>query len=305
MKIDLDALRAAHPVASVAASVVNLKRSGNELVGLCPFHGEKSPSFYIFAGGQRFHCFGCGASGDVLDFVMAFHGVRLREAAEMITGGNLPVAPASPTPRVRPEAEDDRDTTAEARTIWDAAIALAGTPAEAYLRRRGITMNLPACLRFSRIRYGSRGPLHPALICAITGKAGDLVGIQRTYLTEDGSKAAFEKVKLSLGRIRGGAIHLGPAAASMLVTEGLEDGLTLAQALGRSVWVAAGTSMLPAMSFPASVRAIVIGADGDAPGETAAQKAAEAYTARGRAVRIMRPAAPYKDFNAELMAVKP
>lgn len=304
MKIDLDALRAAHPVASVAGSVVNLKKSGNELVGLCPFHGEKRASFYIFAGGLRFHCFGCGASGDVIDFVMKLHDVRLREAAEMITGGNLPMTSAPPVPRDRNPKDGDRDTMAEARAIWAAAIAITGTPAEAYLRRRGITMELPPCLRFSRICYGSRGPLHPALICAIEGKAGDLIGIQRTYLTDGGSKAAFEKVKLSLGHIRGGAIHIGPASASMLVTEGLEDGLTLAQALGRSVWVAAGTSMLPAISFPSLVRAIVIGADGDAPGEVAAQKAAEAFAARGRAVRIMRPTPPYKDFNAELMGTR-
>lgn len=218
----------------------------------------------------------------------------------MITGGNLPVMTGLPAVRVRQDADSDRDTIGEARSIWDGGIAVVGTPAEAYLRRRGIVMDLPSCLRFSRIRYGSRGVLHPALISAITGPGGDLVGIQRTYLTEDGGKAAFEKVKLSLGRVRGGAIHLGPASDTMIVTEGLEDGLTLMQALTRSVWVAAGTSMLPAMAFPDTVREIVIGADGDAPGEAAARKAAGAFAATGRAVRMMRPTPPYKDFNAEL-----
>lgn len=219
----------------------------------------------------------------------------------MITGGNLPVMTGPPAARFRQDTDSDRDTIVEARSIWEGGIAVGDTPAEAYLRRRGILMNLPPCLRFSRIRYGSRGVLHPALICAITGAGGDLVGIQRTYLTEDGSKAAFEKVKLSLGRVRGGAIRLGPPSVSMIVTEGLEDGLTLMQALGQTVWVAAGTSMLPAMSFPDAVREIVIGADGDSPGEAAAQKAAAAFAATGRAVRIMRPTPPYKDFNAELM----
>lgn len=300
MKIDLDAIRADHPIASVAGSAVVLKRSGDELAGLCPFHQEKGPSFYVYANGRRFHCFGCGAGGDVIDFVRALHGVSLREAADMITGGNLPVMTGPPMARVRDESGSDRDTTAEARDIWAGGIAVAGTPAEAYLRRRGITMDLPSCLRFSRIRYGSRGVLHPALICAITGPSGDLVGIQRTYLTDDGGKAAFEKVKLSLGRVRGGAIHLGPPSDTLIVTEGLEDGLTLMQALTRSVWVAAGTSMLPAMMFPKTVREIVIGADGDAPGEAAARKAAAAFAAIGQAVRIMRPTPPYKDFNAEL-----
>ncbi len=305
MKIDLDAIRANHPIPSVVGSSVILKRSGTELSGLCPLHQEKGPSFYVFANGERYHCFGCGAGGDVLDLVMALHRVSLREAADMITGGNLPVMTGPPTVRVRQKADAERDTTAEARGIWHSSTATAGTPAEAYLRRRGIMIDLPSCLRFSCIRYGLRGVLHPALICAITGPGGDLVGIQRTYLTEDGSKAGFNKVKLSLGRVRGGAIHLGPASDSMIVTEGLEDGLTLMQALSRSVWVAAGTSMLPAMSFPRDVREIVIGADGDMPGEAAARKAAAAFAATGRAVRIMRPMPPYKDFNAELMGQRP
>lgn len=56
------------------------------------------------------------------------------------------------------------------------------------------------------------------------------------------------------------------------------------------------------MAFPEAVRAIVIGADGDEAGRVAAKKAAEAYAARGLAVRIMYPARGYKDYNAELEA---
>ena len=63
--------------------------------------------------------------------------------------------------------------------------------------------------------------------------------------------------------------------------------------------------MMPAMIFPDVVRAIVIGADGNAPGEAAAKKAAEAYAKAGLSVRIMRPTPPFVDFNAELMGVRP
>ena len=109
------------------------------------------------------------------------------------------------------------------------------------------------------------------------------------------------EVKLSLGRVAGGSVQLGGPVASLVVTEGLEDGLTLAQALGRSVWVSVGTSMLPRMEFLDTVKSVVIGADGDTPGETAATKAAHAFAASGRKVRIMRPSPGFKDFNAELM----
>ena len=52
------------------ASYVNLKRAGSNYQGLCPFHSEKTPSFTVFPGTETFHCFGCGAGGDVISFVM-------------------------------------------------------------------------------------------------------------------------------------------------------------------------------------------------------------------------------------------
>ncbi len=96
-------------------------------------------------------------------------------------------------------------------------------------------------------------------------------------------------------------MRLSPAAASLIATEGLEDGLSLLQQLGRPVWVAAGSSMLPAMQLPAVTRSVIIGADNDDAGKRAAQVAAEAFTAGGRRVRILRPDAAYKDFNAQLI----
>lgn len=62
--LDLDAIREAHPLPVVAGAVIKLKRAGNELVGCCPFHPDKSPSFTVFNGGRRYHCFGCSADGD-------------------------------------------------------------------------------------------------------------------------------------------------------------------------------------------------------------------------------------------------
>ncbi len=206
--------------------------------------------------------------------------------------------------------------------IVKASVPIEGTPAAIYLRSRGIVIDLPHTLRFARLpapkiegngvlAANGAGPL-PTLIAIVTDVAGELVALQRTYLTENGRKAATKatdtdrkpKVKYSLGNVIGGSIQLGPPSASILVCEGLEDGLTLAQGLGRSVWVAAGTSMMPAMIFPPAVRSVVIGADGNAPGEMAAQKAAEAYTGSGLSVRIMRPTPPFVDFNAELMGVR-
>lgn len=308
-------IRDRFPLSGVASRAgVKLHRAGNELKACCPFHADRTPSFTIYADDRRAHCFGCGWSGDVLDFVQQAYGVKLLGAIEMLDGGALREleqqrAPAKPKTDMRPVAQ----------RIVNGSVPIEGTPAAVYLRSRGITMDLPHTLRFARLAppqiegnglLAANGPDPlPALVAIVTDAGGQLLGLQRTYLTEDGRKAAVKvtdtdrkpKVKYSLGNVVGGAIQLGPPSASMLVTEGLEDGLTLAQALGRSVWVAAGTSMMPQMIFPDVTRAVVIGADGDDAGAAAANKAAVAFAAAGLATRIMRPTPPFKDFNAELM----
>ena len=296
--LDLEALRRANPLPSIVGASVMLSRAGGEWKACCPFHEDRSPSFTIFASGERFHCFGCGATGDVLDFIQRAHGVGLRDAADMLAGGEVPTARFAPAARA-----DKPERLEEARSIWRNAVPATGTPAEAYLRARGLVLPIPASIRFARLPYGAKGPLHPCLVACVASAGDQLMGIQRTYLNAAGTgKAAVPKPKLSLGRVSGGAIRCAPAACELIVCEGLEDGLSLQQELGAAVWVAAGASMLPAMQFPALVRAIVIGADGDVAGEMAARKAAEAFSAKGLAVRIMRPATGFKDFNEQLAA---
>jgi len=306
-RLDLDAIRAAHPLPVVAGAVVKLKRAGNELVGCCPFHQDRSPSFTVFDGGNRFHCFGCSADGDVLDFVQRLHHVTLPQAAEMLCGGSMP--------RVEmrsPPSAPGRETVEEARTIWTSATDASCSPVSSYLAARGIMIAIPSAIRFARLRYGKKGPTHPCMIALVTDVGGRPIGIQRTYLNAAGTgKAAVPKPKLSLGHVRGGAIRLaadiaryqtvfpGPITGLML-TEGVEDGLSLMQMHGGSAWAAAGAGMLAAMRLPSVISSVIIGADADATGRDAAQKAAEAFRAAGRTARIIYPLAPAKDFNEEL-----
>lgn len=316
LRAALDRIRNGFSLSAVAERAgLKLHRAGDEWKACCPFHKERTPSFTIYAGDRRFMCFGCGAQGDVFDFMQHAYSVGLIEAARMLDSGALGTI-ETPTATERPH----KDWSRLVARIWGAAKPIAGTPAELYLRNRAIDMDLPDCLRFARLPpptiegnglLAANGPDPlPTLVAAVTGPDGSLVAIQRTYLTGDGHKAAVvateqdrkPKVKYSLGNVRGGAIRLGPASASIVVTEGFEDGATIAQSLGRSVWVAAGTSMLPHMLFPDAVRAVVIGADGDEPGRVAAEKAATAYVERGLSVRITPPPPPHKDWNDWLQA---
>ncbi len=67
-------------IVQIIGEVVDLKKSGVRHLGLCPFHGEKTPSFSVHGGQQFFHCFGCGESGDVFSFMMKYHNLTFPEA---------------------------------------------------------------------------------------------------------------------------------------------------------------------------------------------------------------------------------
>ena len=298
---DIDEIRRNNPLPAIAGAVLKLRRSGNEWTACCPFHNDRSPSFTIYDGGKRFKCFGCGASGDVLDFVQAVHKVDFVGALNLLGGGSLPtVALHQSLAGYERDGKDDR--TPEALAIWEAAQPATGTPAEAYLRMRAITMPLPPSIRFTRLRYGKAGQQYPALVALVQNVAGEPIGIQRTYLNATGTgKAAVPKPKLSLGSIRGGAVRLGEPSGRLMVCEGLEDGLTLAQQLGGAVWVGAGTSGMAALQLPAHITSVVIGADADDAGDKAANEAGQRFAAAGFGVKIIRPSAPFKDFNAELL----
>ncbi len=76
----IEEIKYRNEIEEVISGYVTLKRAGSNLVGLCPFHSEKSPSFTVFTGTKSFYCFGCGAGGDVISFVMRTENLDYREA---------------------------------------------------------------------------------------------------------------------------------------------------------------------------------------------------------------------------------
>jgi len=295
-RIDFDAARSV-ALSSVIGSSVALKRFGREYRGLCPFHGEKTPSFYVNDEKGFYHCFGCGAHGDAIDFIVETAGGSIREAAEMIAGAAYPIIQR---PAVQLEPEPDRS--AEAEAIWTNAVTADGTVAAAYLANRALHGPVPTSLRYARLRYGTSGPLHPVMVALIVNRFGDPQGVQRTYLTDKGRKLDVAKPKLSLGRVCGGSIRMAPATDEVALTEGAEDALSLQRMSGVPTWAAAGAGMMPSVSLPDSIHSVIIGADADEAGERSAQAAGNVFAEQGRWARIIRPKSGHKDFNAELMA---
>lgn len=77
-------LKMRNDITEVVSSYVNLKRRGRNMVGLCPFHGEKTPSFNIYTENGSFYCFGCGAGGDVITFIMKIENLDYIDAVKFL-----------------------------------------------------------------------------------------------------------------------------------------------------------------------------------------------------------------------------
>src|SRR5579883_3516052 len=98
----LEELRARTPLAAVIGRKVRLARSGRQWKGCCPFHGEKTPSFNVYD--DHFHCYGCGAHGDAISFVMQSQGASFPEAVAALAaeaGLELPAPGAEESEKTR------------------------------------------------------------------------------------------------------------------------------------------------------------------------------------------------------------
>ena len=84
MGSDLDEIKNRLDIVELVSDYVTLKRAGQNYKGLCPFHGEKTPSFMVSPQKQIYHCFGCGAGGDIFSFIMKHEGMEFRDAMELL-----------------------------------------------------------------------------------------------------------------------------------------------------------------------------------------------------------------------------
>jgi DNA primase len=133
-------------IVDVVGRSVQLKKGGANLMGLCPFHGEKSPSFSVSPTKQFYHCFGCGKNGNVISFLMDYAGMTFVEAVHDLAkdvGMQVPQDDASPQDRAREQALRERQNTLSS-VLQQASDAyrkfLKDAPrAVAYLKGRGLS----------------------------------------------------------------------------------------------------------------------------------------------------------------------
>ncbi|MGD0104320.1 MAG: toprim domain-containing protein [Rhodopila sp.] len=274
-------------------------------------HNNKGRSLYVCLSGSSA---GRGAAGNWTDSATGQHGdlldlIRLNRGFDSLratldearTFLRLPRAtPQShqpPAPAGSPEA---------ARRLWACSHPIAGSMAEVYLRARGIAnaTDLPALRFHPACWYRPDGEasrqIWPALIAAITDADGAVTGIQRTWLSRDGSdKAPLATPRRALGHLLGNGVRFGLARDALAAGEGVETMLALRMALPELPMIAATSAgHLAALSFPPGLRRLTIARDNDAAGRAAVRRLTDRATAAGIGVRVLTPAT--NDFNTDL-----
>lgn len=288
--------------AETIARALGGHRAGATWMARCPVHEDRSPSLSISVGGGGKVLVRCHAGCDQRDLIAA-----LQERGLWPTTGRLLGIARKPRRRIA-EARDAEGIrrSAAALAIWQASQAAEETPVATYLYSRGLDLPALPVLRFHTGLKHLSGGIWPAMVALVThGDTGSPIAIHRTFLARDGGgKAPVDPAKMMLGPCRSGVVRLGEQGAVLMVGEGIETCLAAMQATGTTAWAALSTSGLRSLDLPGDIRNVIVLADGDGPGEAAAQDCARRWKREGRGVRIARPPQGM-DFNDLLKARNP
>lgn len=161
----IEEIRSRNDILQVVGEVVQLKRAGRNYFGRCPFHNEKTPSFSVNQQKQIFHCFGCGAGGNVLTFVMQYHNMSFMEALRFLAdraGISLPEPERSSEEKSREEHRDilRKIQKNAAGYFYYLLRQPAGEAALRYLRERELS---DETIRNFGLGFAGRGGLYPYL----------------------------------------------------------------------------------------------------------------------------------------------
>ena len=282
--------------------LANIQGAPPRTSGSCviELRGDRAGDWHDFDGNQ-----GGGPLSTLENGVHLSDRPLFAYAADMV--GWTPTAPARQGPP--PAAKPERDASREIAFIQSHAVPITGTPAEAYLQRRGLSVPADADLLFHpdlthwETRTGFLG-----MVALVRDAAGKVTALHRTYLSDDPvhpgtvTKAAVEKPRMMLGRTGGGAVRLAPLGPPGVLglCEGIETGLAVMLACpGLPVWAALSTSGIEQALLPPEAKHVVLLADHDASGAgmRAAEAAAAKFRFEGRRVCIARPPRQGDDFN--------
>ena len=302
---------------------VTLKKQGREYRGLCPFHSEKTPSFYLNADKQVWHCHGCGAGGDLIKFVERYENVDFSIALRMLAARAGIVLPESAgAQRRRSEREAIYEANAVAQRFFADALrrdkrALAyvhgrevrdetaaafglGYAPDAWeglvraLERAGVEMQLAERAGLVRQKAGYYGVFRDRLMFPIYNLTGEAMAFGGRALGDDERKylntqntAVYTKGSHVYG------LNLARRAAAaddaLIVVEGYLDAIALHQAGLRNAVASLGTAFTPeqARELRRVASRLYLCFDGDAAGQAATARSIDMLVEEGLAVRIV------------------
>jgi putative DNA primase/helicase len=273
--------------AEAIAKALGGRKVGNNWMARCPAHNDRDPSLGIRDTPDGRVLVRCHAGCDQARVIGA---LRMRGLWDN-KGGRRSDSILQQPRRSESDQSDSDNKRAIAMNIWRCTTSGTGTLVETYLRSRALTVQPPPILRFHAGLKHPSGDVWPAMIALVTrGADNAFLAIHRTFLSRSGTgKAPTEPQKMMLGPCRGGAVRLATPGDVLMVGEGIETCLAAIQETGHAAWAALSTSGLRSLNLPTEVRDVIVLADGDDPGESAARDCGLRWKREGRRVRIARP----------------
>jgi DNA primase len=193
MRYDQGVLREIHArvdIANLIGEYVPLRKRGNDLVGLCPFHSEKTPSFHVHPDRGFFKCFGCGVGGDVITFVQKLENVAFSDAVRMLAAkAGVELEPENPrAARARSEREAIYDANRLAAAFFVRALqSNAGARARAYCEKRGFS-----AATVERFGLGYAPDSWDALVDDLRKNGVDLLLAAKAGLVKPGQRGFYD-----------------------------------------------------------------------------------------------------------------
>lgn len=293
--IDFDKIADQFTMSAIVGRRVKLSAAGKgEWKGLCPFHNERTPSFTVSDGKRFYHCHGCGAHGDVVDFIAEMESVSIGDAARMLTGDTY--KPQQRDPAEPPPAPFDPYADIEAAEIPDSHEPFEpGDTIEVWNVRKE---------HFWRMR--------PSMVFPYRDSAGDLLGYVFRIEFDDGKKVTptvrfvrmpdgteiWATVPFAAPRPLYGLDRLRDGQVVIVEGEKAADAATRLLPLPVVTWPGGTQGVKHADWSPLAGRAVVIWPDADEPGHKAAEEIAERLRAAGCTVKVARTDGLAKGYDA-------
>lgn len=321
----LQELKARSDIVEIVSSYVSLKRSGKNMVGLCPFHSEKSPSFNVYPDNGSFYCFGCGVGGDVITFVRRIENLDYMEAIRFLAqraGLTVPenqVDDGMAKLRTRILAIN-RET---ARYFYGVLISEAGAAGREYFSKRALKQET---IRHFGLGYSPPGRFGLVDYLARKGFTQQEMILANVAFQSHSGKAIdrfFGRVMFPIIDLRGNVVAFGGRTLGddkpkylntsdtpvfnkgdmlfalnfakngnngrLILCEGYMDVISMHQAGFTTAVATLGTALTPSQARLMSryAKEVIVSYDSDGPGQKAASRAIPLLRSAGLLVRVL------------------